>query len=516
MKTTFTRWSTALRSAALGTLLAGAAALPAAAQTVYGLTGTNTLIAFNATAPTVALSNTAITGITSGQTIVGLDFRPNTGELFALGYDAAAQTGRLYVINLTTGAATPVGTAAVSMPLGGAGARIGFDFNPTVDRIRVVSSANQANLRLNPVTGGIAATDLSLVYAATDPNTGALPGVGAVAYTNSYIGSTATTLYDIDETSSRLLTQNPPNNGVLNTVGTLTTPTTGTGQSTDLDIYFNPATGANTAYMSAAVSGVAGFTSTLYTVNLTTAAATQVGTIGTTPLEVRDIAVQIVRPATLPAVTGQLVYALAGTNLLTFDSAQPGTIRTSVGITGVDAAQTLVGLDVRPLNNALYALGYASGTQTGQLYTINATTGVATSISGSLALALGTGSIGFDFNPTVDRLRVVGANRTNYRLNPVNGTLAATDGQLTYTTGTNVPSIGAVAYTNSFSGANANSGTTLYNYDELLNVLNTQATANPPADGQLTTVGSSGITVNAAAPNVDLDIYSTGIGLNTA
>jgi len=49
-----------------------------------------------------------------------------------------------------------------------------------------------------------------------------------------------------------------------------------------------------------------------------------------------------------------------------------------------------------------------------------------------------------------------------------------------------------------------------------VNLLNTQATANPPADGQLTPVGASGLAVNGTAPTVDLDIYSTGAGVNTA
>lgn len=516
-----------LRGPLLGLALLGLSAGAAQAQTVYGLgagpAGAVTLVSFAAGTPGTLASGVAITGIATGQTLVGLDFRPNTGELFALGYDAAAQTGRLYVLNLTTGAATAVGTAAVAMPLGGASARIGFDFNPTVDRIRVVSSATQANLRLNPVTGGIAATDTNLAYATTDANTGATPGVGAVAYTNSYIGGTATTLYDIDEASSRLLTQNPPNNGTLNTVGNLGASTTASGQSTDLDIYFDAATQTNIAYLSTSITNQSNYTNTLYTVNLTTGATTTVGAIGSAGLVgVSDIAVQIIRPATLPAITGQLAYALAGTNLLTFDTSAPGTIRTSVGITGVDATQTLAGLDVRPLNNSLYGLGYnaaaAAGVANSQLYSLNAVSGVATPIGAAVRLELGTGSIGFDFNPTVDRIRVVGANRNNYRLNPNNptGILAATDGQVAYTTGTNTPSIGAVAYTNSFMGANAMSGTTLFNYDELLNVLNTQATANPPMDGQLTTVGASGLTVNATTPNVDLDIYSTGVGVNTA
>lgn len=521
MSTKSTSWKSPLRGALLGLATLGLTAGAAQAQTVYGLSITSSpavvnLVTFSATAPGTFTATVPITGFTAGQAIVGIDVRPNTGELFALGYNPTGTQAQLYTINRTTGAVTAIG-AALTLNLGTTTSRIGFDFNPTVDRIRV-TAGNGANFRLNPVNGALAATDGNLAYATTDANAAQTPGVGSSAYTNSYIGASGTTLYNLDETNNRLVTQNPPNNGTLNTVGPLGVTVNGVSQASDLDIYFNPTTGANVAYMTTAIStSTTAATSTLYTVNLTTGAATSVGALGSGPLvAVTDITFAIDRPATLPAITGNLAYALAGTNLISFDTAQPGLVRASVGITGVDAAQTLVGLDVRPLNNALYALGYNSTAQTAQIYAINANTGAATSLGAAFALALGTGSIGFDFNPTVDRIRVVGANRNNFRLNPLTGGLAATDGQLAYTTGTATPSIGAVAYTNSFTGANSTSGTTLYNYDEALNQLNTQATANPPADGQLTPVGPSGITVNTTTPNVDIDIYSTGVGVNTA
>jgi hypothetical protein len=511
-----TRWTTACKSVAFGALLAGAAVLPAAAQTIYGLGGTagaSTLLSFAAATPGTLLGTTPITGISTGQTVVGLDFRPNTGELFALGYDASTQTGRLYTIDLTTGLATGVGAAAVAMPLGGVDTRIGFDFNPTVDRIRVVSSTG-ANVRLNPVTGTVV-VDGVLAYATGDTNAGAVPGVGAVAYTNSYIGSTSTLLYDIDETASRLVRQEPPNNGTLNTVGTLTTTTTGTGQSTDLDIYFNSTTGANTAYLSASVAGVAGFSTTLYTVDLPTAATTSVGIIGGGIVDVRDIAVQITRPTTLPAITGQLAYGLAGTNLLTFDTAQPTLIRTSAAITGIVANETLVGMDVRPATNTLVALGYNATAQTATIYNVNSVTGAAQPVNATpFALALGTGSIGFDFNPTVDRIRVVGANRANFRLNPIDGTVAATDGQLAYATGdvnaAATPSIGAAAYTNSAASVPPTT-TELFVYDEALNVL---ALQSPPNNGTLNTRGATTLTATVAR-DVDMDIFTSGT-TNTA
>jgi len=362
------------------------------------------------------------------------------------------------------------------------------------------------------------ATDGQLAYAATDANAAQVPGVGASAYTNSYIGATATVLYNLDEDASRLITQVPPNDGTLNTVAALSgVSTTAPGQATDLDIYYNPATQTNVAYLSAAIPGVTGTASTsLYTLNLTTGAATLVGPVGTTPTtNITDIALAITR--TVPAtVTGNLAYALAGTNLLTFDTALPGTIRTAVGLSGVDAGQTLVGLDVRPATGTLYALGYnaaaAAGVANAQLYVLNPN-GVASAVGAAIRLELGAGSIGFDFNPTVDRIRVVGANRANLRLNPNDGSLAATDAPLNYAGGSNTPSVGAAAYTNSFQGASAASGTVLYDYDEALNTLNTQV---PPNDGTLNLVGGSGLTVNTAPANVDLDIYSTGAGMNTA
>lgn len=74
-----------------------------------------------------------------------------------------------------------------------------------------------------------------------------LPG-GAVAYTNSYIGATATTLYNIDDSLGILTTQLPPNNGTLNTVGSLGIIQNLNNQTNSLDITLDAVTGANVAY----------------------------------------------------------------------------------------------------------------------------------------------------------------------------------------------------------------------------------------------------------------------------
>src|SRR5690606_30995396 len=123
-------------------------------------------------------------------------FRPNNGELWALAYNAATGDSRLMSIDLLTGTATLSGTADINLDLGLA-TEIVFDFNPTVDRIRVEAS-NGKNYRLNPLNGGIAATDGDLKFAAGDVNENEMPQIGAGAYTNSYIGSTNTALYVLD------------------------------------------------------------------------------------------------------------------------------------------------------------------------------------------------------------------------------------------------------------------------------------------------------------------------------
>lgn len=465
-------------------------------QTIYALSQ-GELISFNALVPGVVTGNVAITGITSGQQIAGMDYRPATGQLYAIGYVQASGNAQLYTINTNTGVATLVNAAPITLaPDMG---KISFDFNPTVDRIRVTGSNNK-NYRLNPITGAIAATDGDLAYAAGDANFGVEPSIGAGAYTNSYIAATSTTLFNYDDSLNILTTQNPPNAGTLNTVGASGLAVNLADATTDMDIFYNTITDQNIAYL---VANVTGSDDNLYTINLSTGAATFVGAVGLTGREVEDIAVEI--DFNLPAVTGQLVYALTtNNNLISFDSENPGVVRNQLTPSGLTTGQVLMGLDFRPATGELYALGFNSATNEAQLYTMNTTTAVAMPVGAVSALTL-SGNIGFDFNPTVDRIRIISTNDSNYRVHPSTGAIAATDGNLAYATGdvnfgTN-PAVGSGAYTNSYNGTTT---TQLFNYDEALNVL---ALQNPPNNGTLTTIGASGITVNSADPSVDLDIF---------
>ncbi len=182
--------------------------------TVFALTNGNQLLRFNESRPDRIQGQVALSGLAGGEQMLGIDFRPATGQLFGL-----SSASQLYVINTTSGAATKVG-GPFAIPLNYA-SEIGFDFNPTVDRIRIVTDNGQ-NLRANPDTGAVVApADGTLAYAGTDSNAGKQPNVVGAAYTNNFAGATATVLYAIDSDLDILATQNPPNAGTLNTLGSL-------------------------------------------------------------------------------------------------------------------------------------------------------------------------------------------------------------------------------------------------------------------------------------------------------
>ena len=153
-----------------------AAAIPFAA--VINSPGGTQLIGFDSAAPGTITSTLNVTGLRGRDSINGIDVRPATGQLYALGNQTVGAPGNLYTINTTTGAATFVATTSAPIT----GSSIGFAFNPVTDAIRIVGE-NDENLRVNPVTGATV-VDTPLAYAAGDVNAGANPFVGAVAYTN--------------------------------------------------------------------------------------------------------------------------------------------------------------------------------------------------------------------------------------------------------------------------------------------------------------------------------------------
>jgi Domain of unknown function (DUF4394) len=182
------------------------------AETIWLLLPGNKLVTIDSAAPGTTTAALSVSGLGAGESLVGIDFRPKTGALYALA--VATGNGRVYQISRETGAATAVGAGGIPL----VGTHFGFDFNPTADRIRVVSDANQ-NLRVHPDTGALAAIDQNLAYAADDVHATIDPIVGAAAYTDNIDGATATTLYGIDLATCNLVRQSPPNDGILHSVG---------------------------------------------------------------------------------------------------------------------------------------------------------------------------------------------------------------------------------------------------------------------------------------------------------
>lgn len=227
---------------------------------LYLTNASNQLLRIDSATPGTVAATLAISGLQGGENILGIDFRPANGQLYGLG-----SNGRLYTINTATGAATFVSTLSVGL----SGASFGVDFNPVADRLRITSNTGQ-NLRTIVDTGAVT-VDTGLAYAAGDVNFGQAPAVTGSAYTNSLAGALTTTLYGIDTARAVLVTQNPPNSGTLNTIGSLgVTP----GSAVGFDIV--PLSGQAFAALGGAVGGF----SNLYSLNLSTGAATLIGAIG--------------------------------------------------------------------------------------------------------------------------------------------------------------------------------------------------------------------------------------------
>ncbi|HEV2813353.1 MAG TPA: DUF4394 domain-containing protein [Solirubrobacteraceae bacterium] len=203
----------AVAVAACAALLCAPAAANAA-DVIYGLTESNRLVRFNSDRPGHVLESVPVQGLVQGETLVGIDVRPETDALYAVG-----TSNRVYQVNPDTGA-TRRAFGAFSPAL--SGASFGVDFNPVADALRIVSDAEQ-NLRI-PFGGGNAGNandDQPLQYAAGDPGAGTNPAVAGAGYTNSFPGATETVLYDIDTARDTLVRQAPPNAGTLTTVGPL-------------------------------------------------------------------------------------------------------------------------------------------------------------------------------------------------------------------------------------------------------------------------------------------------------
>ncbi|HEY9379303.1 MAG TPA: DUF4394 domain-containing protein, partial [Jiangellaceae bacterium] len=254
------------------------------------------------TATPGTFTSVAVSGVAVGEQLVAVDFRPQTGQLYAFGVNSTTNTGTLYRLDpqptAGTNVATAIGTPGQIVFVDGAGNQIdlpaggyGMDFNPTVDRIRITTDSG-LNFRINPNNGAAVDGNAGVDGAQPDGAINGLPagstGASANAYTNSFgqslIGG-VTTLYTLDAVSNSLFIQNPPNAGTQTGQVTVTLGG-GALDFTSVNGFDIPAgvrvTNSNSA---AAGVGFAGLTvggvNSLYSINLVSGEATNLGAIGT-------------------------------------------------------------------------------------------------------------------------------------------------------------------------------------------------------------------------------------------
>jgi hypothetical protein len=199
--------------------------------------------------------------------LIGVDVRPADGLLYGVTAD-----GWVVTIDPQSGQASQKSKLSEMLK---SGVTATVDFNPVADRLRIMGS-DGTNLRVN-VEDGKATVDGSHKFKEGDPNAGKAAKIIAGAYSNAMKGTQSTSLYDIDATTSSLVTQAPPNDGVLNTVGPLSIKLEGA-------VGFNIVSSApdkNEAWLTTG--------GTLYSVDLKTGKATMVGKFTGLPGYLTDI-----------------------------------------------------------------------------------------------------------------------------------------------------------------------------------------------------------------------------------
>lgn len=456
------------------------------------LTADDSLVSFNRAAPATVLSTRKITGLGSGESLVGMDFRPSNGKLYGLTKVAVYEIDPI----------TAVAGNRVALASTLSGSDFGVDFNPVVDRLRVINDLKQSLIvdveTRDAFTAGNVTTQANV---GTPSAPDASFTVTAAAYTNSITKPVSTRLYDIDTQGDRLFVQN-----ATAADSSLSAPV-GLGVDATAANGFDIDGGNNAGYAALTVAGKTG----LYQINLAATsapAATLIGDIGTGTLALKGLAL---KPTTTTA------YALTGDGkLLPFDPVLPGDAMASDALTisGLNSGETVLGIDFRPKDGKLYGI-----TSAARLVTVNTTTGAATvGKSLGLALPLTTGTAPattpvrytVDFNPAADRLRVISSTGLNLRIDVDNG-ITSIDGMLNST----APELAGFriiggAYTNNFAGT---TGTALFDIDVTNKAFALQA---PPNNGTLVFRGTLEQGVPAAPATFDsatLDIVGGANGL---
>jgi len=181
------------------------------------------------------------------------------------------------------------------------------------------------------------------------------------------------------------------------------------------------------------------------------------------------------------AANAELVYGVSDQlgELVTFDSAAPGTIITAHALTGMVSGEQIRGIDV--IGSTLYGLGDQN-----HLYTINPATGACTSVGSGFSPILN--GIDYGFNADNNQLYVSSDLGQNLIINPTTGTATAGPNY----TGAVIDAMAFDYVTTAFFGVSA---------------VNHDLYAMNPVTGATTLVGPTGV---AFADRIGLDIDTSG------
>ena len=231
---------------------------------IVGLTDDQRLVSFTETKPWRTRDLGRISGLVTDGSVVGIDYRPATGELYALG-----DKGGVYTI--AKGARATL-KSRVNVPL--QGTTFGVNFNPVVNRLRIVSDTGQ-NLRDNVDADNDTLTDATLTTPGPPP--AAFLGVAGAAYTNNDADpDTGTTLYDLDASADQVVIQSPANAGLIVPTGKLKVDA---GPTVGFDIYSAVRNGS-TVRIDAFAALTVGGSDRLYEISLFNGRARSLGSIG--------------------------------------------------------------------------------------------------------------------------------------------------------------------------------------------------------------------------------------------
>lgn len=264
---------------------ANVAATDVRAETLVAINSQDQIGVFETSNP-ASISYTNLTGLMAGESFLGIDLRPSNNTLYGV-----TTLNNLYTVDAFTGVASLVAALSSAVALGG----IGIDFNPVADRgtgasLRVVNTAG-GNFAINVNTG--------VVTVATPVSTGFF----AVAYSNSdptnpTVAPTDTQLYYLSSSNDTLsVATSSFNSPTITLVGALGFDVLSAG---GFELFSN-----GNAY--AAVNADDGLLkSRLFSINLATGAADELGQFLGTAHSLAAAPSPIPLPATLPLIATAL------------------------------------------------------------------------------------------------------------------------------------------------------------------------------------------------------------------